>query len=110
MVPRADIQRFVDELAAKFPIERVYLFGSQAHGTATEDSDVDLLVVMDWEGSRLRKSVELRCAAKRDFALDLVLIRPSDLSRSYQQLNPITRDAIDRGEVLFERRSTTVGA
>jgi uncharacterized protein len=36
----------VQRLAAALRPERIYLFGSQARGDATEDSDYDLLVVV----------------------------------------------------------------
>jgi len=39
--------------------QRVILFGSHARGTAGEDSDVDLLVILPFEESPLRKSVDI---------------------------------------------------
>jgi len=38
------IQSAVHEAASHYPVKRVELFGSYANGTATEKSDVDLLV------------------------------------------------------------------
>lgn len=40
----AVIKKTVQEIAAHYPARRVTLFGSQAEGTATEGSDVDLIV------------------------------------------------------------------
>jgi len=37
----------VRQAAREFPIRKAELFGSYARGTATEDSDVDLLVYFD---------------------------------------------------------------
>ena len=34
----------VKSAAEQFPIKRAVLFGSQANGTATEESDVDLII------------------------------------------------------------------
>lgn len=42
----ADLARIVDTLAHEFQPERIYVFGSQARGTAAWVSDVDLLVVV----------------------------------------------------------------
>ena len=47
MVTRKEIQATCDEIVRKFAPLQVILFGSYAYGTPTEDSDVDLLVVMD---------------------------------------------------------------
>lgn len=43
MVAMNDIQAVVDRIAEEFDPDRVVLFGSYARGTATTDSDVDLL-------------------------------------------------------------------
>lgn len=40
--------------------ERVVVFGSYAHGTAREDSDIDLFIVSrDWEAYNLRERLEI---------------------------------------------------
>ena len=52
MIERNKIQAFVDEVVRQFQPERVVLFGSYAYGQPTEDSDVDLLVIMDTRDTR----------------------------------------------------------
>jgi uncharacterized protein len=41
-----DLTRVVEKLVNALQPERVYIFGSQARGEATRDSDVDLLLVV----------------------------------------------------------------
>ena len=53
------IDLMVQRIVKKFRPERVILFGSQARGDAGPDSDVDLLVVMDFQGNALAKKVTL---------------------------------------------------
>ena len=38
------ISRFIAPIAAKYGVERIYVFGSYARGEATAESDIDLLV------------------------------------------------------------------
>ena len=40
----ADIQRIVVPIAARYGVDRLYLFGSYARGDSTEKSDIDLRV------------------------------------------------------------------
>ncbi|MGE0130770.1 MAG: nucleotidyltransferase domain-containing protein [Blastocatellales bacterium] len=45
-----------ERIASEFNLEKIILFGSQAYGKPTEESDIDLLVVMHYEGSPFRIS------------------------------------------------------
>jgi len=44
MLKIADIKMAVSKIAPYYPIRQVHLFGSYAEGSATPDSDVDVLV------------------------------------------------------------------
>ena len=61
MVTRQEIQATCDDVVREFAPLQVILFGSHAYGTPTEDSDVDLLVVMDIPKSEfLNKAIEIQ--------------------------------------------------
>src|SRR4051812_20160400 len=60
---QALITRMVKRIVKRFAPEKIILFGSQARGDAGPDSDIDLLVVMDFEGSKLHKRMELQGVA-----------------------------------------------
>ena len=51
------ISRIVEPIAKKYGLPAVYLFGSYARGTATEESDIDLLV--DTTGTAIRSLFDL---------------------------------------------------
>ena len=55
---RVAINRMVKRIVAKFQPRQVILFSSQARGGAGSDSDVDLVVVMDFEGTAFDKGLE----------------------------------------------------
>jgi len=42
----AGVKELVAEIAARFEPEKIIPFGSRAYGTPTEESDLDLLVIM----------------------------------------------------------------
>ena len=53
MVTMKRIKEFSQQIGREFCADRVVLFGSYAQGSPTEDSDVDLLVILPFEGKVL---------------------------------------------------------
>ena len=53
------IELMVQVIVSRFHPLRIILFGSQARGEATRDSDIDLLVVMPGEVNRRRITVDI---------------------------------------------------
>ena len=45
MITAADVTRVVERIVALYDPDEILLFGSHAKGTATDDSDLDLVVV-----------------------------------------------------------------
>ncbi len=45
-IPPGVLDKAIERLKAEFQPEEIYLFGSHAWGTPTEDSDVDLMVIV----------------------------------------------------------------
>ncbi|MBH0185097.1 MAG: nucleotidyltransferase domain-containing protein [Nitrospira sp.] len=59
----------VRRIVERFHPERVILFGSHARGTAGPQSDVDLLVVMQAQGSKRRCAVEIHVSSTSSIGL-----------------------------------------
>jgi len=103
MPSMADIRTFTDRLAREYNPDRIVLFGSHATGSASPDSDVDLLVVLPFEGRNLDKSVEMLTRMNPSFPIDLLARQPADTARRYRLGDPLIRTALDTGMVLHER-------
>ena len=104
MVALSSVIELSERIVKEFDPDKIILFGSHAYGTPRVDSDVDLLVILPFEGSGLRKSVEILTRVSPDFPIDLVARRPDDAKRYYSEHDPLICEAIDRGRVLYERR------
>lgn len=103
MVDRARIRRFSQAVAQKFHPIKIILFGSHASGTATEDSDVDLLVIMRRTHERgERMSLRIRHAVPRDFPLDLLVRTPAEIAKRLRWGDFFVREIMESGEVLYE--------
>ena len=103
MVALSAILEVSQRIVREFHPERIILFGSYAYGNATPGSDVDLLVVLPFEGKGFRKSLEILNRVNPDFPIDLLARRPGDTARRYKEGDPLIREALDKGKVLYER-------
>ncbi len=101
MVSMQEIQAVGHSIAREFHPQRIILFGSHAHGTAGEHSDVDLLVIMRFEGTGFRQSLEILNRLDLRLPIDLIAYRPEDAQRRYAEGDPLVREAIDRGKTLY---------
>lgn len=105
-MPVVDERRILDlseRIVREFQPEKVILFGSYAGGEPRPDSDVDLLVVLPFEGKGFRKSLEILNRVSPDFSVDLLARRPQDTARRYAEGDPLIREALDHGKTLYER-------
>ncbi len=98
------IRRMVKRIVQKFDPEQVTLFGSQAHGDAGPDSDVDLLVVMEMKGNKLKKEVEI-LGALREFLVpkDILVTTPEDFVWRKDVIGTIEWPAFKEGKVIYAR-------
>lgn len=95
----------VEKIVRAVGPRQVIVFGSQAHGTAGEASDLDLFVVNDGPLSnrQLRRVIE-RLMAGRQFGIDLVVRSPEEVARNIADGNPFyTRHIFGEGRVVYER-------
>ena len=107
MVSYADINAMAQALGGRFDPDAVVLFGSYARQEATDDSDVDLLVVMPQEtteADRLYLSMRKVLAARWTIPLDLV-IRSRDAVRRWETVPySLIHEAMKDGKVLYARQ------
>ena len=103
MVAFNKIDAFAREVAKKFHPEKIVLFGSYAHGRPTDDSDVDLLVVMEHKGKSSEQALAIRRAVRRSFPLDLIVKTPRETKTRLKQNDVFITSALTEGRTLYER-------
>jgi len=91
----------VARLAALDPLQ-ILVFGSRARGEGSEDSDVDLLVVVNDDGNGRDLSVEGRRALQdAPFAKDVVVTTRAALEQRGDTPGLIYRRALREGRVIY---------
>jgi predicted nucleotidyltransferase len=102
---REQIKRLCKTIVEEFQPEKIILFGSFANGKPDAESDIDLLVVMQFEGSPFRQAGLMLNQVSR-----FVGVLPLDLLvRTSEQLNErlaigdtFVREILERGKVIYE--------
>ena len=99
------LQDITNRLVTEMHPEKIILFGSHAWGTPTDDSDVDLLVVVkESELSPARRAAQAhRCLQELGIAKD-ILVRTQAEADKYRHVHASLECQIfEKGRVLYER-------
>ena len=102
------IQEIVWQIVEHFHPWKIILFGSHAYGTATADSDVDLLVMMDTQEKPLHVAARIAAAIDHPFPLDIIVSTPSDWNASLAHKGIFATKVMMKGIVLYEARDAEV--
>lgn len=96
------VQSLCDQIVRGFHPERIILFGSYANGDPTPDSDVDILVVMRFEGSSRQQAAKIRTVIDTTVALDLIVRTPEQISERRAMGDFFINEITTQGKVLYE--------
>ena len=105
MVAMNWIEEFGRQVGQEFNVERVILIGSYALGTATDDSDVDLLVICPFQGRSVDQSVKIRMKLRPRFPVDLLVRTPEKVRQRVQMGDDFILEILEEGKVLYETNS-----
>jgi uncharacterized protein len=97
-----EIKQFAENICRVFKPSKIMLFGSYSFGNPTNDSDVDILVIMPFRGNPMEKSAEIRLKTNPVFPLDLIVRTPAQVRHRLKMGDPFVRRILEKGTVLFE--------
>ena|SRR5437773_3715200 len=96
------IQSIARQIVRQFHPQKVILFGSYAYGQPTEDSDVDLLVLMDMDEPPLHVAAKIAAAIEHPFPLDIVVRTPTEFVTAVQRKGVFATEVATKGMTLYE--------
>jgi predicted nucleotidyltransferase len=108
-VPMRLIRQFARQVAERFHPEKIILFGSYAYGTAHEDSDVDILVVMPAR-NQIDQAVRIDRVIDPPFPVDLIVRTPKNMEWRLREGDWFLREIVAKGKVLYEKNDCRVGS
>lgn len=98
------LSQITAKIVGNFQPEKVILFGSHAWGDPPTYSDVDILVVMDVEGSPIRKEAEISATARPKYVpMDIIVRTPEQIQHRLRIGDPFICRIMKEGRVLYEQ-------
>lgn len=101
---RKIIEQVVERLKSEYHPERIVLFGSRAYGTATPESDVDLLIVKETDQPFHKRWAEVyRLVQPLVKGVDFspIVLTPREVARRQRARDPFIEEIFSRGETLY---------
>ena len=93
-------------IAERFSPEQVILFGSHARGHPRQDSDVDLLVVMETGLDLPHRIMQVAPIARVPLVpMHLLVLTPGEVSERLIRGDDFIREVMEHGKVLYGRDS-----
>lgn len=98
----AKIKSLCQQIAQEYQPEKIILFGSQASGQATADSDIDLMIVMPFDGHPLAQSSRMLKQLNLLMPIDLLVSTPQNIQQRLEIGDDFIRNILEHGTVLYE--------
>ena len=102
-LPSGLLESAVERLKAEFQPEAIYLFGSHAWGTPTEDSDVDFMVIVPASEERPIRRMQRahRCLRGIGFAKDVLVSTRAEFDRFRHLKASLSHKILHDGRKLY---------
>ena len=102
MLKKEMVAEIADKIKSHFQPQKIILFGSYAWGKPTEDSDVDLFLVMESKLRRDERAVQISdLFPHRLFPLDVIVYTPAETELSLKRGSPFIKEILNKGKVLY---------
>ena len=99
------LDKYVSLISSQDGVLQVYLFGSYANGTPHNESDIDLMVIIEDRLDAKRTAIMINNAliGMRDIPLDILVNRSTDFG-SFSEHPTLQKQIKNKGVLLYDKR------
>ena len=106
MITLKQIEQIKDKIVSEFHPNKIILFGSYAHDNATENSDLDLLIVQESNLSRHSRAISVRKLLRGSgFPIDVIVFTEEEIERWSSVSNAFITQIVNNGKVLYSDKA-----
>lgn len=100
------LEEIKNRIVQAFNPVKIILFGSYAWGTPKEDSDLDLLVILETDESPVKRIVRVsRLFRDRKLPMDILVKTPQEIEERLRIGDPFFKEVLEKGRLIYERSS-----
>jgi len=98
---QTELSRVLSILIHEYKAEQVYLYGSLAHGTVTQWSDLDLVVIKGTNKSFCDRVAEILAMLKPRVGMDILVYTPGEWETLCKERLFVRKEIIENGKQLY---------
>lgn len=104
MLTEQKINSIRDIIVSRYDPAAIYVFGSYAAGSATEQSDLDLLIINQSLIPNDKLGVEIsKSLFPRDYSLDILVFSREEIKRKIESDYSFWKNILKNGKKIYER-------
>ena len=105
MIEENKINDIVKRIATNFNPEKIILFGSYAKGNASNDSDLDLIIVQETKLPRHKRSFDIqKMLIGSMLPMDILVYTNNEFEKEKNEKYSFLNSAIKTSKILYERK------
>lgn len=109
MSATTEIKKICRQIVDNFQPQKIILFGSNASGESSADSDIDLLVVMPFDGRGVEQAIKIRQCVSSKMPIDLIVRTSKQIQERIGLEDFFIKEIVERGKVLYEADNARMG-
>ena len=102
MITAEQISDICDRIAREFNPDKIIVFGSHGYGNPGPFSDLDLLIVMPYEGSALQQAARIITRVNPKIGVDVIVRTPEQIRERLALHDGFMSEILERGRVAYE--------
>lgn len=104
MIRQQQIDELINRIVDSIHPQKIVLFGSYANGTATDDSDLDLLILKETDLRMNHRAREiLRLTRGMKIPVDIVVYTQNEIEKWRDTPNSFVSEVLKNGKILYEQ-------
>ena len=103
MVSKKRITAIISEISEKFHAKKIFIFGSYAYGQPSNDSDLDICVIIDLGNKRkidMVRDIRRELSTKFEYPLDVLLYEESEFDERAILKNTLEYKILKHGIIV----------